>query len=424
MWVFSLYTMVDGFFVAHYVSEKALSSVNLALPFVNALFAISILLATGTQTLLGMMKGHNERDKANRTFSFTLSTLAVGSVFFAVSAFLCIRPIMSVLGAVGEYRDLVYRYLSVIIVFSPFFMLSYNLEILVKVDGFPKLSVLGVTVSCLTNIGLDYLFIKEMGMGVAGAALATGIAQMSASLLFLGHFLKRRGTFRFVPFKPQFKIYKRIIWIGMGAFLSELSGAFLVLVYNRVLIHTLGYSAISAFTVINYVSLMVLSTILGVTQGIAPLCSYYYGKNEPHNYRHLLKMAIFLSFAINLLAYLVIVMFPQAIFGLFIKTEALSLVQMNLALRRFALGYIFLSASMIISGYFASLGLGKKATVIAFFQGFISVVFGLAIATHLPRTQDIWFAYPIGHTLTFIVALTIFIRTRINRSHRIKSLSS
>ena len=64
-WVFSLYTMVDGIFVARGVSEVALTAVNISMPFTTGLFSISILFAVGNSTIVAILLGQGEKERAN-----------------------------------------------------------------------------------------------------------------------------------------------------------------------------------------------------------------------------------------------------------------------------------------------------------------------------------------------------------------------
>ena len=68
MWIFSLYTIVDGIFVAHGVGSHALGAVNLSMPFVSLIFTVGILLATGTSTVLSVAVGQGDEEKARNYF--------------------------------------------------------------------------------------------------------------------------------------------------------------------------------------------------------------------------------------------------------------------------------------------------------------------------------------------------------------------
>ena len=73
--VFSLYSMVDGLMVSIGVNEYAMSAVNLAIPFTNALFSIAVLFAVGSSTLIAIFIAQEKRREANALFSQNFATL-------------------------------------------------------------------------------------------------------------------------------------------------------------------------------------------------------------------------------------------------------------------------------------------------------------------------------------------------------------
>lgn len=75
MWVYSLYTMADGIFVAQGVGEYALAAVNLSMPMINAIFAVSILFAVGTSTVTSIFLGQGDLKKAKETFTMNMGIL-------------------------------------------------------------------------------------------------------------------------------------------------------------------------------------------------------------------------------------------------------------------------------------------------------------------------------------------------------------
>ncbi|MDZ4957334.1 MATE family efflux transporter, partial [Clostridium perfringens] len=84
MWIFSLYTMVDGIFVSRGVGETALAAVNIAMPFVNFIFAISMLFSTGASTIISIYLGKNNIKKANEIFSFNLFCMLTISIIITI----------------------------------------------------------------------------------------------------------------------------------------------------------------------------------------------------------------------------------------------------------------------------------------------------------------------------------------------------
>lgn len=84
MWVFSLYSMVDGAFVSKGVGSEALAAVNISTPFINTLFAVSVLLSTGASTVVSMTLGKGDDKKASEYFTLNTVVLAIISIFIIV----------------------------------------------------------------------------------------------------------------------------------------------------------------------------------------------------------------------------------------------------------------------------------------------------------------------------------------------------
>lgn len=142
LWVYSLYTMVDGFFVANYVGEIQFSAVNISMPLVTLLFALGILFSIGTQAIVGYELGKKEFDIANTVFSTGLISLVIVGIIVSILLKIFLIPISTILGANNLTHNFILEYLGIILVFGVFFMVTYQLEVLVKVDGYPNLRLL------------------------------------------------------------------------------------------------------------------------------------------------------------------------------------------------------------------------------------------------------------------------------------------
>ncbi len=91
-WVFSLYTMVDGIFVARGVSEVALTAVNISMPFTTGLFSISILFAVGNSTIVAILLGQGEKERANEVFTQNVVLLCTLSVLITILVIVFLEP--------------------------------------------------------------------------------------------------------------------------------------------------------------------------------------------------------------------------------------------------------------------------------------------------------------------------------------------
>ncbi len=180
--VFSLYSMVDGLMVSIGVNEYAMSAVNLAIPFTNALFSIAVLFAVGSSTLIAIFIAQEKRREANALFSQNFATLLTLGAVITALVLLFLEPFTYLLGADKITLDYVKQYILGIAPFSVCYLVSYNLEVLVKTDGYPRYALFTVIGGCLTNCVLDYIAIFHLDMGVFGAAFATVFSQAVAGI--------------------------------------------------------------------------------------------------------------------------------------------------------------------------------------------------------------------------------------------------
>ena len=307
MWVFSIYTIVDGFFVANFAGEMELSAVTIVVPYVNFLFAIAIITGVGSQTIIGIELGKGNRDEANKVFTFIILFILAFSIVLSILGIIFMNQIIRFLGADSSLFNLSHQYLSVIVFFSPFYIIAYAFEVLVKVDGFPRTAIIGAVSACVTNMILDYILIDKFQMGVKGAALATGIAQFLSCLIFFIHFRSAKGYLRFVKIKMTaseiIHYLKTTVVYGFGEFISELNTATFVFIFNLFIIKYLSPEYLSAYAVINYMSLFANSTFQGVCHGTLPLLSYYHGSEEREKSLKIIKMSFIFIFIVSLIMY-------------------------------------------------------------------------------------------------------------------------
>lgn len=226
--VFSLYSIVDGLFVAKGVGEYAMSAVNLAVPFTNVMFSIAVLFAVGTSTIIAIYLGQGRRENANSLFSQNLAVLVVIGLVISALVLIFLEPFAMLLGAKDVTLEYTKDYLRGLAPFAVCFIVSYNMEILVKTDGRPTLAIVTVITGCLTNCVLDYVAIFLLDWGAWGAAFATGLSQLLTCVIYLTHFLGKRTTFHLVRFRPDWHIYRRLLPIGVSDGVTELCNGVMI----------------------------------------------------------------------------------------------------------------------------------------------------------------------------------------------------
>ena len=281
--VFSLYSIVDGLMVAKGVGEYAMAAVNLAVPFTNVLFSIGVIFAVGASTIIAIYLGQGQGEKANSLFSQNIVLLTCIGLVISVLVFVFLEPFAVLLGAKGVTYQYTIDYLRGLAPFALCFIVSYNMEVLIKTDGYPRIAILTVITGCLTNCVLDYVAIFLLDWGVWGAAFATGLSQLLTCVIYLRHFVGGHNTFHFVKFRMDWSIYKRLIPLGFADGVTELCNGVMIFLFNRVILRCLGDDGLVCYTIIAYVNTLIINTMLGISQGSQPLVSYHYGMHYGQN---------------------------------------------------------------------------------------------------------------------------------------------
>ena len=346
--VFSLYSIVDGLMVAKGVGEYAMAAVNLAVPFTNVLFSIGVIFAVGTSTIIAIYLGQNQGERANSLFSQNIVLLTCIGLTITVLVFVFLEPFAVLLGAKGVTYQYTIDYLRGLAPFALCFIVSYNMEVLIKTDGYPRLAILTVITGCLANCVLDYIAIFVLNLGVWGAAFATGLSQLLTCVIYLRHFLGGHNTFHFVKFKMDWSIYKRLIPLGFADGVTELCNGVMIFLFNRVILRCLGDDGLVCYTIIAYVNTLIINTMLGISQGSQPLVSYHYGKEDAAGYKKLLRYGFTAVGIMTAVIFAGVMIFAPQIAGIFLGAEKPELLgSATGALRRYGLCYILLGLSLI-----------------------------------------------------------------------------
>ena len=413
MLVFNLYTMVDGIYVARFVGEHALSAVNISMPYVNFIFAFSILFSVGTSTVVAIFRGENKMKSANETFTRHTIFLTVCALIITLLALVFQNELALFLGASEVTLPYVYDYLGVLIWFTFFFIVSYSMEVLVKTDGFPKLATAAVTVGAVTNIVMDYVLVVQVGMGIRGAAIATGLSQVLTFTVFTIHFLGKRGTIHWCKTTLDLSVYKRIIPIGTADFITELSAGTIIFLFNHAILKHIGDNGVVTYTVITYIYNIVMMTFTGISQGMQPLVSFYRGRREEKTCRLFLRYALYSTFAMSLLALAICLFMTPALVSIFIDASRTELFAYTVhAFRIYSLCYLVIGYNIVCSGYFAAVEKSGYSFTISLLRGFVLIAASIWLMGELFQGEGIWYATLVCESSTLVVSIWCMLRSQ------------
>lgn len=414
--VFSLYSIVDGLFVARGVGEYAMTAVNLSVPFVNLLFSIAVIFAVGTSTIIAYLLGQKNAQSANKLFSQNLVTLVVIGVTISVLVLAFTEPLARLLGAEEVTLEYTIHYLQGLAPFAVCFMISYNLEVLVKTDGRPRLALVTVCVGCVTNCVLDYLAIFHWGLGIWGAAAATGLSQLLTCIIYLTHFLGKHTTFHPVRFRMDWKIYRRLLPIGISDGLTELCNGLMIFLFNHTILRCIGTDGLVAYTIIAYANTLVINITMGVSQGSQPLISFQNGRGDGTAIGNLLRYGLRTMCGIAVVCFTVLFLAAPKLVAVYLPEAGAEMLTFATdAFRRYSLCYLPVGFNIYIAGFLTAMERPLPAVSISTGRGLILQGSILLLLAAVLGGGSIWFAPVISEVLC--LGLSVFFLLQLRRTH-------
>lgn len=335
----------------------------------------------------------------------TVSTLGVAAVFTIVGT-LFTRPLAVLLGAEGDYVKMVCDYLFWYTAFTIPSALYAALQGFGRNDGAPVFVMVSTIVSTALNIFLDWLFVFPLQIGIAGAAIATGISQTVGLAIMIVHFLLKRGHLHFAKFKLDGKLLKKVLKRGLPEMLSQFATPITVFCMNIVIIRFLPEGGINAYSVISYVVAFAYAVFIGVSEGMQPLFGQSYGDKNAEDLQYFKRWGMTISFIGSAIVYVVILVLGRSICQIFGADAAATELAVS-AIPQYCWAFLFASLNTVLSAYLYSTKRTKESVVVNVLRGLIFTPLCVVALSFLTGGVLLWFTVGIAEAVTFISAMAI-----------------
>lgn len=271
MIIISLYTVTDGIFIGRYAGSDALAASNIVYPAINVVFGLAIMLASGGSALVAKNLGENKPQLARQRFTMITATTAVLAIALATLTIAAGDSLLMLLGASPELMADCRSYLYSLLPFFPFAALMILFNAFFIADGRPIQGFIVSVLSGLTNASLDYLFLAHLGLGIFGAGLATGIADLIAGIFGLVYFYRYSHLIRFTRPRLEWRALGQAFYNGSSELVTQLSVGITTFLFNILTFRYAGADGVAAISVILYAEMLLTAVYMGFTNGIAPI---------------------------------------------------------------------------------------------------------------------------------------------------------
>ena len=414
MVVISLYTVTDGIFIGRYVGSDALAASNIVYPAFNLVLGLAIMLAAGGSALVAKTLGEGNRELASRRFTLITSSGVVLSLLLALVLWFFIEPLLAFLGASPTLYDECVDYIVTLLPFFPVATMMMIFNALFIADGRPIQGFAVSIVSGILNACLDYLFMGQMGMGIAGAALGTGLGETAAAIIGLHYFARRSRMIHFRKPTLEWRMLVQAMYNGSSELITELSVGVTTFLFNIITFSWAGADGVAAISVILYAEMLLTSILVGFNNGIAPIFSYQFGAKNYHELLRLMRLALLSIGIFSLISFASSRILAEPLIHLFLPGADSAY---NITVNGFLLfGFSFLLSGFNIftSGFFTAISDGRTSAIASFARNFAGIVIFLLLLPKLIGFSGVWLAVPAADLTAVLLSAFLLYDQRHN----------
>ena len=317
-----LYNIVDRIYIGHIpeAGALALTGVGVCMPLILIVSAFAALVGSGGAPRASILMGKQEHDQAEQILGNCFALLFLISIVLTVILLAWNRPILLAFGASENTIDYARDYLFFIALGAPFIMFGTAFGNILRGEGAARESMIGNLIGTIVNIVLDPIMMLVLGWGVVGAAVATVIGNMAASLFYLGYFLRKRSSLsiNIRDFKLGENIPFSVASIGIPASLNNILMSCANMVLNQMLA-SYGDTPVAAMGVATKVNMLVVLLQIGLCAGIQPLIGYNYGARNKKRLMQVFRFSGLCAVIMGTVLTLLMVVARQSIIRMFIN---------------------------------------------------------------------------------------------------------
>ncbi len=415
----ALYSVIDGIFVGRYLGEDALAAINLIMPIIMIVTAISNMIATGASANMSILLGEKKREEASRVFSFSVKFILLFSVVISVLGFFFAKPFVTLIapGATEQAIGHATEYLKVFSLFGPLAPIYFATDNYLRVCGKEKHSMAIGVVTQVLNVILDFLLIAVFRQGVWAAAVASCVSIVLGSVITLSMFLGKRMDVYYTGKNIPMSRFFRIVANGSSEFFSTIAISVMSVVMNLFLLKYGGTTAVAAFSIVMYVDSIVGMLNFGICDSLQPAISYCYGAGLVDRMKAIFKRVVLATVITSVVAFLFMLFSGPYVATVFIKPDDLELRRVSVtAIKIFSFSCLVGWIDMCFSSFFTALERPVRSLIVSLFGTLVFPVAFLFILTAIWDLNGVWLmasaAGLASGALTLILAKTLKIDSR------------
>ena len=415
MAVNSLNTVIDAFLMGNLLGPDALSAINLCMPLSYALVTVQCILASGASLRISKKLGERQNREADAIFTVSMASVFAAGLILMLLAGRIMGPLTGLLCNRAELTELCRDYGRTMILCAVPIMAQIALSSFVQRAGNPKIVLQANVASLVVNIAMDVIYVRVLGMGISGAALATGTGALAAGGVMAVFLVKDRPLRLRMPGKDGPGILLANLGTGAAGALQTVSTSILTFVLNYFIQRAEGVDGMFVLSVgTNFLTLALFFT-MGVQNVYTSMGGMIRGQGDDTGLRMLFRSVIRTAMPVTIALVLIQMLIPEALARAFGARTEEQLRIAGYGLRLISLYSLPLAWLLIMIADYQVLGYFSLASFTA--VGMLATLpLSLWLIEAVLPAHFIWCAMPLSAVIT--VLLTLAASEAVRRKRR------
>ncbi|MEJ8785750.1 MATE family efflux transporter [Peptoniphilus sp. HCN-40583] len=418
--VAALYNVVDTYFVSS-LGKEAVAAVSVAFPIQLIFLGIGLTFGAGAGSYISRLLGGNNKKEASIVATVALISSAILGIITAIALFCYLEGVLKFMGAIPSIIEISKSYTGIFIVGGILGTINVTLGNLAVAQGAAKISLKAMLSGSISNMVLDPIFIFGLNLGVRGAAIATLIARVITSLMYLIYFIgdKNLIEIKLSNFKPTLTIYKEVLNIGISMLILQILQT-ISLSKISYAASFYGEEAIAAMGIVLRIVTLGTNVVFGYMKGLQPLAGFNYGAKNYERVREAIKASIKWTSVFCIVWTLIIYVFAPSILSIFGTDENVLNIAVP-ALRAGVIMFITFGFQFTYSTLYLSMG---KALGGVFLNSLRQGIIFIPIILLLPKfmgLNGVIYAQTVSDLITTIITIPFAISIHKSLKSEIKS---
>ena len=408
----SFYTMVDGLFVSNLIGTGALSAINLTAPLIQLVTAISTMLATGGSAVIMKKMGEQKTEEAKEDFTFLILVNVVVGFVMCGLGYLLMDQIFAGMNLSADVEGYCVEYLSRYLLFTVPILLMNNFTLYMIASEKATLSLVCSVSGGVLNMVLDFVFIAGLGMGIGGAAVATGLGYSVTAVVGLVVFSRKKSLLHFKKPVMRFRVLAGAATNGCSEMATALVTGIITMMFNWTMLRYVGEDGVAAVTIIMYVLMFASSLYTGYSYGVAPMLSYYYGEQNHEKLKKLVAVSLKVIAVISVMTVVMSFALTKPLVSVFARPDNPVHGLAVTGNRICTIALFFIGFNIFASGMFTALSNGVVSAVLAFSRSFVFMLVTMLVLPLILGVNGIWLATPAAELMALLLSAGMFLKYR------------